>query len=574
MATGVRIYFEAFDETAAQEAEFSSSGQSWVDYGELTDGLYPDDPNEDPSNPTLRRYVTGEKDAVTLDGGFRLFPDSPGIHMGYWSAALSGADGAFTAPPVLLCDFGDTLHTGVGITLHFDVSTRLSDFTVQWFDADGAMLASKAVTVNTAETVFVEQHVENYAEVRILCEKTDAPYRYVKIQEIEFGQRLVYDDSNLVSASVTEEADLSGASVPAGSLRFEVVDPHGRLDPVNPEGIFAYLRRGMALHVDFLLNHAKYPGGLYYLDTWEGSDTGTAKMTAVDAVGRGDKSYESGFYSAVTPAGALDDIAQAIGVSSHAGTLPVKSLTGYIPKLSIQEAISHVCVASGGYARVTREGALRLCALEDDPESISESALLGDPVITRMQQPDSFRVEVNRYTISPSPEGVGTFIPIVYGIPYDTQLNETLKFRDLEGNDRILTDVTITVQEGTVLSYQVFSDRCDFVRLNGNVRVAYQGNVVTTEDAQTVVVQGQGAETLEAAGVPFITQDNYQTVLAALKAYCARNLKLKFRTPWRYGLDCGACVSVPTRFGNVAGNVTKLDIDLTGGLVATAEVLA
>lgn len=51
METGARIYFEAFDETAARDAAFSSLGQSWVDYGELTDGMYPDDPNEDPGQP-------------------------------------------------------------------------------------------------------------------------------------------------------------------------------------------------------------------------------------------------------------------------------------------------------------------------------------------------------------------------------------------------------------------------------------------------------------------------------------------------------------------------------------------
>lgn len=61
--TGARISFGVFDETAAQTAVFSSSrGQPWVDYSSLTDGIYPD---EDPSNPTLRQYVTGEPNMVS-----------------------------------------------------------------------------------------------------------------------------------------------------------------------------------------------------------------------------------------------------------------------------------------------------------------------------------------------------------------------------------------------------------------------------------------------------------------------------------------------------------------------------
>ena len=37
---------------------------------------------------------------------------------------------------------------------------------------------------------------------------------------------------------------------------------------------------------------------------------------------------------------------------------------------------------------------------------------------------------------------------------------------------------------------------------------------------------------------------------------------------------CGARVSVPTAYGRVVGIVTRMDIDLSGGLLADVEVLA
>lgn len=565
METGARIYFEAFDETAARDAAFSSLGQSWVDYGELTDGMYPDDPNEDPGNPTLRQYVTGEQDAVRLDRGFRLFPDAPGLYMGYWSAALSEADGGFSAPPVLLCDFGGALHTSVGITLHFDVSTHLSDFTVQWFGADGATLAAKEVAGNTARTVFVEQHMEDYAQVRILCQKTDAPFRYVKIQEIEFGERMVYDNSTLVSASVTEEVDLSGASVPAGSLRFTLLDPDGRLDPVNPTGIYAYLRRGMRLHVDFLLDGASSPGGLYYLDAWECSNPGAASMTALDIVGIYAKQVESPFYNQKSPQDILGDIGAELGVDTAAYGLPVSSLTGYIPAVSLQEALAHLCVSAGGFAHVGRGGVLSIDTPSISPEAFAQGEVLGEPSVSKVSQPDTIEIEVSHYTVSDIQEGMGFGATSTLG---DFRLVETYPFLD----DTLGTQVDVQLSEGAK-DYWVYSDRISVsYEAGGAMSCTYRP--VIFGGTSKVLSGGTRTETLSLEGIPLITQGNVQVVMATLQAHYSHSLRVKFRTPWRDGLDCGACVSVPTRFGEVTGHVTKLDIDLTGGLLAAVEVLA
>jgi len=182
---------------------------------------------------------------------------------------MSGADGCFPLPaPALACGLGGTPHTSVGITIHFDVSALLQDFDVEWLDAEGAVMAAAHVAGNTERVAFVEKHVRNYYALRIAFRKTDRPYRYVKIQEIEFGQRVVYDSASLVTAEVTEEADLSGASAPAGFLRFTAIDRKGRLNPVNPEGIYAFLRRGMPLHVAFSFGGAWYPGPT---EMWENS---------------------------------------------------------------------------------------------------------------------------------------------------------------------------------------------------------------------------------------------------------------------------------------------------------------
>lgn len=581
MATGVQIYFEVFDETAAQEASFScASVQGWVDYSQLTDGVYPDDENEDPQNPALRRYVTGETGAVTLDGSCRLFPDSPGPNMGYWSAAMSGADGSFSTPPVLVCSFGDTAHESVGLTIHFDVSTHLSDFTVEWRGASGAVLASKEVTGNAASTVFVEQHVEDYTEVRVTCEKTDAPWRYVKIQEIEFGQRMTYHEGNLVSASLTEEADLSGASVPAGSLQLEVVDPEGRLNPVNPQGIYTYLRRGMALHVAFLRDGARYPGGLYYLDAWEGTDAATAKLTAVDAVGlKASLPYSSAFYRSGTAASVIlaDIFTRCALDGSVASGVGSGTYTGYIPDCTLQEALAHACVACGGYVRSGRDGSVDILPPPSDADSplvIGQGAVLGEPKATKSQEVGQITVEEYSYTVSSTQDLYETPRiwlgpdPQYYRYAFDGVYTGMTSWIQSEIGSGSASQEDIRYDYHSVEFYAWES--ADY----GPMYVDIRGYPV--EEARTLRSLNPGAagDGVELTGIPLITRSNLTAVSQRMQDYYSRSLQIKLRTPWTPGLECGARVTVPTRFGNVTGNVTRLDIDLTGGLLAAMEVLA
>ncbi len=570
--TGARIYFEVFDETAADEAAFSSTlVQPWVDYDGLTDGLYPDD---DPENPTNRQFVTGEPGAASLGGYVRLFPNSPGAALGYWSSSLSGSDGVFTSPPVLTCGFGGTAHTSVGITIHFDMHCCLSDFKLEWLSSTGAVMATQTVTGNTAGSVFVEEHVNNFYGLRITCQKTEEPYRYAKIQEIEFGQRMVYDKNNLVSASVVEEVDLSGASTPAGSLQLNVIDRDGRLNPVNPDGIYAYLRRGMPLHVELILDNMRYPGGLYYLDTWEGSNTGTAKITASDAIGISDKDFESMFYSTATPGDILEDIASVLGIDGGAeSSVPVSTLTGYIPKSSIQEAIAHVSLSSGGFAVMTRTGSLWIKAISDVALELSAGDILGEPAVTRTDQPKAFEIEVNNYTVTSTGTVEARVLSPAYGYPAGTVLHVTEYFEDI-ADQAMYADVQ-PFNLKNILKIKGYADRVELLRVvGGEAEYSWSNKPVTVAEPQVVVYGEEGGSMVSMKGIPLITKTNYQAVLSAAVEHYGRDLKVKAKTLWKPGMDCGACVSIPTRFGSVTGYITRMDIDLTGGMLVTMEVIA
>lgn len=576
MPTGARISFGVYDGTAKDEASYyaaSGSAQSWVDYSEIKDGLSPD---EDPDE--FGRYISGEPGVYRLDGSSRLFPGTPaGCHLGYWSASMSGSNRLYPTSPMLSCRFA-SLHTSIGITIHFDGTTHLSAFTVRWL-YNGSVKSSVDVAGNTLQTVFVENHVEGFNGLQVIATLTDEPYRYVKIQEIDFGQKVVYDGETLVSASVIEEADLSGGSVPANSLRFTVIDLNHRLNPVNPDGIYNYLKKGMPLTVEFLRDGTAYPGGVYYLDTWEGTNTGTAKLTAEDVIGlKADESYASAFYAegdGFTMGQLLADVLAVCGIPGSVDpTIGAEVCQGYIPETEAREAISHICVASGGFARTGRDGSLLVSSLpEADPAvTLGEGDILGEPTITKTDAVTGVFVEVYRYVVGPD-----TIYDAPLVQPGPTREYYKYTFDWLGHNISCSVEPEFNRPCNSIMGrigYNFVTFEAWAEKDPGPTHVITQGDLVTESSCQKGTQPDAGGRAVQVSGIRLISNTNSDAVMARLKGYYAKALKVKLRTPWVPGMDCGTRISVPTRFGPVVGNIRRMDIDLTGGLLANVEVVA
>ena len=563
--TGARISFGVYSPGAKDAVTFSaSSKQPWSDLAELSDGIG----GVEPSDTTVKKYMTGEPDMTRLDGTFHLFPTSPteSDHLAYWSAQQSADDGSYgTAPPTLTCTFSEA-QSSLGVTLCFDVTTPLKAFKVDWYGADGALLDTVTVSDNAQSVASVEKHVDGYTKVDIVAISAD-PHRYVKLQEIEWGQRIVYESEELVTASLTEEVDLSGASAPAGSLQMTVLDPEGRLDPVNPAGIYDYLWRGLQVRVECMLDGVYYPRGVYYLDEWEGQNAGTAKMSAVDALGV-EGAYESRLYESATPADILADYVEAIGIEGKAQGLPVASLTGYIPAGTAQDAAAHIALASGGVAVMQPDGSLAVQALSTEVTAeLTEDEVLGQPSAYRISNPDTIEIEQHGYAIDNVEMGFLMQIPEAQGSG-DNVRKLTLS------PGAMLASVRLTTP-GPAWDFGVYSDRveCLYSESDAGDAVGIKYHPAAQEDPDPVVVQGSAGTKLSVQGVPLITSENIDAVTAALQAYLGKTLRIKLRMVLRPDLLCGDRVSVPTRFGRAEGNIESINVDLTGGMIADVEVL-
>lgn len=111
--------------------------------------------------------------------------------------------------------------------------------------------------------------------------------------------------------------------------------------------------------------------------------------------------------------------------------------------------------------------------------------------------------------------------------------------------------------------------------LNPPLYVHVTGRTVSASSfKRQVSADSAGTDVLQAAGIPLITKDNANEVAARLQQYGHMHTKIKAKIQMAPTMSCGDCVSIPTRFGSVVGCITRMDIDLTGGLLATVEVLA
>lgn len=242
--------------------------------------------------------------------------------------------------------------------------------------------------------------------------------------------------------------------------------------------------------------------------------------------------------------------------------------------MTVQEAIAHICLASGGYARVTREGNVWIGSITSTPIVLQTGDVLGEPTVSKLENPDTYEIETNDYTVTDPGEMMGVNFIVRYGYPATATISHTAYYTNTStGKATLLADV-IPENLQNVYTAKGYADRLEVTRPNKSGSCSYPYKPVTVADPVMIIDGGTSANKIRIDGIPLIIKENYQITLNALKSYYARTLKVKFRAAWKPGLDLGACVTAPTRFGPVTGNISRMDIDLTGGLIATVEVIA
>ena len=151
-----------------------------------------------------------------LDGTFIIpTPNNSDIststEYGWWSEALSGEDGTFQEPLVIERIF-DQLQTFNVLGIVFDAATNnfCTDIEVFFYDGFGNLSAHERVTDNNTADFRTGIRAIDIIRVVIVLRKTNRPFRYARIVEIDFGLILEYQDDILKSVDLIQETNPDG----------------------------------------------------------------------------------------------------------------------------------------------------------------------------------------------------------------------------------------------------------------------------------------------------------------------------------------------------------------------------
>lgn len=361
--TRAKVIFDVVDLDAASDASSSVTGEA--DFSKK-DQLFND------THEMSLRYATFENDYWLLDGSFYPPPKSTetGYEVGWWSSALAGSDGTFSAAQELTIAFTKD-HTSVGISISFDeiANEYPKDFTIKYYNSSNALIYTETVTNNELARYILEHTVSNFRKIVITITKWANGYRRARVAEVTFGIVYEYTGTDLVTMSVLEETDPINNTVPSNELNFTIDNSDKQYNLLNPDGALPALQRKQkitpyigVLKTDSLVEYVKM--GQFYLTDWK-SDEGalTASFVGRDML---DILSQSEFAGATYTSKTIKYIAEAVFTAAGITDYYIDSALGYItvsgtlPKKDYRETLQTIAVAGCAVVFCDRDGTINL----------------------------------------------------------------------------------------------------------------------------------------------------------------------------------------------------------------------
>lgn len=554
MKTSTIIEYGAVDVTAKADSELSvNSKQSFTKLEEL-------------KRPNLfeRKYSTLEKNHFVLDGRSENMGENPS-NIGWWSKRMSNSSGDFSSSLAMIITF-DEVHSSLGLTLTFSKYAYCNRLSINYYDSNNELLSSEMYYPDNYE-YFCDEVVSNYKKIEILFYSTNVPYRYLKLYKILYGKAILFEGDNLISANILEQVNLLSDELSINTLDFEVYSEDDRFNILNPQGVYATLQQRQELNVYKLKNNSINNMGTFYIDNWESKNDNKMQFRGIDLIGLLDKTnFDGGMYVNVLAKNLILQIFQSAGYSNSDYILQSEleniPITGYIPPCNHREALQQVLFAIGALANSARNVIIELYRVEEtEPNIISKSDVFkgtreieqGEIVTGVLLQSHNYSRGTEQIDLFESELPVGTH-KIAFGRPV---FNITCTGGTIQSSNANYATIRVTTAGNVVVKGYEYIDNTKDVLIQNNSLVGNEKSNVLTIDS-----------------VYLINDSNAQEIGQRIINYYNNRYVSKFK----YVLDdekAGDYVAVDEQYDNtLEGYITELDIDLTGGYVTNAEVVA
>ena len=555
MKTSTIIEYGAIDVTAKSDSNLSvSSTQPFSKLAELKKNKL-----------TETKYSTLEKNHFVLDGKSENM-GSTIDNVGWWSLAMSDSNGTFTTPLTMTITFSQ-VHSSLGLTLTFSQYAYCNNLRIQYYNASNTLITEETYTPDSYN-YFCEKTVANYRKIVITFYSTNIPYRYLKLYKIIYGKMVVFEGDNLISANLIEQVNILSDELSINTLDFVVYSDDDKFNILNPQGVYATLQQRQALNVYEVKNNTQIDMGTFYIDSWQSKNDNKMEFKGIDLVGLLDKTdFDGGMYSSVTAETLITQIMTSAGITNDFYTIDndIKNilLTGYIPVCTHREALQQVLFTIGAIANCARSDIIELYSIEEsiEPNEIEKGSVFkgskeieqGEIVTGVLLQAHNYIQGNEQRKLYESQLAVGTY-KITFSTP---SYNLSCTGGTIQSSNVNYAVVKVTTAGNVVVNgYEYVDNTQDVLVQNANLNGNEKSNILKIDS------------------VYLINNSNAQTIGQRVVDY----YNARFTTKFKFVLDdekAGDNIVVDESYGNeLNGYVTSLDIDLTGGYVAQAEVVA
>lgn len=505
---------------------------------------------------TPRQAATLEGDYWRLDGSYSTFPDEPAISSwGWWSRSMSDADGIFRQPITMIFVFEQTINSA-GVSFEFNPygNNYCNHLSIGWYQDD--TLLHQEDFYPTGWRYSCMQEIAAYNKLVLTFYSTDKPYRYLKLQKINFGIYRAFDESEITAATMLEEIDPISAELSINTLDFNLYSENREFNILNPQGIYKQLQQKQSLRVITSKEGIDKEMGTYYLDTWENEGEYSFIMTAIDAVGLMENTtFKGGMYTSYPVVDLLTEIITDAGFGFNIDeSFDGLTVSGWLPICSHRAALQQVAFMIGAVVDDSRGDAIKVYPINNNIASVitRENKFEGGKVKLR-QLVTGIEMAVHTYTLS-------------------TELSELYKGILQKGTNEITfsqpaSNITATVgiiTESGVNYVRIMMEQEGEVIINGN---QYIDTTQLVAKYMADLPEGEKQNILKISDVT-LTSGNPADVVNQVYSYYQRRIEQEFDFPLMEQ-KVGQTVEIETLYDEMrAGAIEKLETDLVGGMVA------
>jgi len=522
----------------------------------------------------VNKYATCENNVFYLNGDFNYFPTTPAsTEFNYWSNSMGDADGEFTTNPTITREFS-TPHSSIGITLSFDPGYPLPlkiKVSLYGYDEGYTLLQQETFDIDSY-SFFCDIPANEYRKIVIEFVKVQ-PYQYARLAGIIYGRRLEYSsesNKNVSKARILEEVDVTSAQFKVGTSSLTIIDPDETFSITNPSGAYKFLQKRQVIQIyekikeiiDGVVTEREYKMAHHYIKEWTTENGTMSTFESQDILGiLGTTNYKGNLFSGVKVKAIIDEIMNNFVFDNYTVSDDIKDivLSGVIKPCTNREALQQVMFACRGTIECTREGAVIFYRVGNTTSTtVNKNRIFMNPrySITQEDLVTGVRVTAHDYVVESSLSEAykETLSPGEYYVTFSDPFTG------------------LTATNCTIESYGYFHA---VISVSASAQVVIQGykyrDYTSIYEMQADDLQmGTEANIKEVKNATLVSKTNASGIASYLYNYYQYRLKHKLKIIYE-AEKVGSFSVIENKNGLASAILESLDIDLTGGFIATVE---